>query len=107
MPSWRPCSSITLKFMNRCAGSVSSLKSADFMAICVWSRTSAISASSSPPAPKRSPPTRSTKPAAYSGSGTQWRRSFCGSDFSSSCTFSLSMPGTSHSQRRASTWFSA
>ncbi|EDS99818.1 hypothetical protein BamIOP4010DRAFT_6666 [Burkholderia ambifaria IOP40-10] len=50
---------------------------------------------------------RSTKPAAYSGSGTQCRRSFCGSDFSSSCTFSFSIPGTSHSQRRASTWFSA
>ena len=93
--------------MNRCAASVSSLKSLVFIITCVCARTSAISASTSPPAPKRSRPMRSMKPAAYSGSGTQWRRSFCGSDFSSSCTFSFSIPGTSHSQRRASTWFSA
>ncbi|MNN00872.1 hypothetical protein D3C81_1134750 [compost metagenome] len=70
----------------------------------VCSRMSAISTSISSPSPNG---WRSTNPPAYSGSGTQWRRSFCGKDFSSRCTFSLIMPGTSHSVRSGRTWLSA
>ncbi|CFP58277.1 Uncharacterised protein [Bordetella pertussis] len=46
--SIRPCSSTTLKFMNRCAGSVSSLKSPGAGRTCTWSHMSAINASTRP-----------------------------------------------------------
>ena len=45
--------------------------------------------------------------AAVPSSGSRWRRQRCGSDLKSSETFWASMPGTSHSQRSASTWLSA
>ena len=48
-----------------------------------------------------------TAAALHGGSGTQCRRSFCGSDLISRCTFSFSMPGTSQPARSAETWFSA
>ena len=60
-----------------------------------------------PGCPRRTSRRRRRRPAAYSGSGTSRERSRCGSVFSSTSTFSFSMPGTSHSQRSSLTWFSA
>ncbi|MNR06271.1 hypothetical protein D3C85_1223360 [compost metagenome] len=46
--SMRPCSSTTRKFMNKCAGRVSSLKSPTAGRTCTWSHMSAMIASTSP-----------------------------------------------------------
>jgi len=39
-----------------------------------------------------------------SGTGTRWRRNFCGRVLISCVIFSAKIPGISHSQRAATTW---
>ena len=93
--------------MNRCAGSMSSLKSVRFTSRLVASRTSLSSASVRLPMPNASgAPRISFSRAALSGSGTKRLRGFCGRVFSSAWILSFNMPGTSHSQRASLTWFS-
>ena len=50
--------------------------------------------------------TAATNSAAKSGTGTNFERIFCGKVLTSAITFSLSSPGTSHSQRAAGIWLS-
>lgn len=93
--------------MNRCAGTMSSLKSARLTSRLVSSRTIFSSVSVSDPAPKRCGSARSAASrAADSGSGTKRDRGLCGRLLSSAWILSLSIPGTSHSARSSVTWFS-
>ncbi len=99
MPSWRPCSSTTRKFMNRCGGSMSSLKSARLhVELGALAHAPRAARRSAPPSAERRASAhearRRTRAAARSR-----ERGLCGRLLSSACTLSFSMPGTSHSQR--------
>ena len=106
MPSWRPCSSTTRKFMNRCGASVLELEvvalHGELGALAHelqqrveqarLARTAACSQNSAAAC-------RATAPGASAAAGA-------GSS-AAPCTLSRSMPGTSQSQRSSLTWFSA
>ncbi len=106
MPSWRPCSSTTRKFMNRCAGSMSSLKSARLTSRLVSSRTTFSSASVSEPLPEFARRAAGRQPRRRLRQRHEARARPLRQALQQACTLSLSMPGTSHSARSSLTWFS-
>ena len=87
---------------------MSSFRSARLMSSEVASRTHFKTASVSEPVPNFSATMSScAMRAAVSGSGTSRERGRWCSVLISAWILSLSMPGTSHSQRSSFTWFSA
>ena len=82
-PNWRPCSSTTLKFMNKCAATMSCLKSARFMSSWVCDFTWRIRASTKEPPPNISGADKASAIlSAVSGKGTKRARGFWGKLFS-------------------------
>ena len=104
MPSWRPCSSTTRKFMNRCGASCSSLKSARCTASCVRSRTTLSSTSSSSPCANG----RQLDELGHRvGQRHQARARLLRQALQQRLHLVLAAcPGTSHSARSSLTWFS-
>ena len=106
MPICRPCSSTTLRFMNKCGLSMSNLKSARLTSRLVMSRTFFSKTSVKDPVPKTSgAPNCSANLDAESGKGTNRDLGFCGRLLSKASILSFNKPGTNHSQRSSLTWF--
>ena len=106
MPSCRPCSSTTRKFISRCGASVSSLKS--LRCTCeLGALAHALSAARRAGCPARTRARRRTSCGVLRQRHEPRARAAGAGSSPAPAPWPCSMPGTSHSQRSSLTWLSA